>query len=119
MCVAYVCIHTAGSISYFIPTIVHRHGHQGRSGQLYSALPYLCTLVCMFPVVIYGDRLRERGYHAAASAACASGFAFVLVGIRLDKTAYFTLLCCFAAALWTAMVSFIMYIVSLLLQSQL
>ncbi|CAO1614340.1 unnamed protein product [Parajaminaea phylloscopi] len=110
MCAGYIGIHIAGSVSYFIPTIIGQHGHKRNAAELLSAVPYLVTLLAMFPVLLHSDLKEERGYHAIAATACAALMALLLSTLPLTPWAVFALLCIFGAATWTGMVCYIMWI---------
>ncbi|RUP50675.1 major facilitator superfamily domain-containing protein [Jimgerdemannia flammicorona] len=92
---------TAGTISYFMPTLVKNLGYISTTAQLMTAPPYLFAVVCALINAIHSDRKKERMWHIVVPMTVA------MIGFILNATVtnssvlYFAIFLC-AAGIWSA-----------------
>ncbi|PWN48435.1 MFS general substrate transporter [Violaceomyces palustris] len=111
--VGYMCIAGAGTISYFIPSIVGQLGYKGRDAQWFSCPPYAVALVFSLATNFHADYRRERAFHATIPITLAGIFCIVQA-IHVSPTAGYVLLCFVAAGIWTALPVFLAYVTTVL-----
>ncbi|KDN49592.1 MFS general substrate transporter [Tilletiaria anomala UBC 951] len=106
--VAYMGIAGAGTISYFIPTIVSQIGYKGTDAQLYSSIPYAVAFVFSVTFNFSSDYFRDKAFHATAFISLAGLMCIVQASIIPPK-ASFAVLCFVAAGIWTALPVFLSF----------
>ncbi|KAN0065994.1 hypothetical protein ACQY0O_000086 [Thecaphora frezii] len=111
--VGYMSISGAGTISYFIPTIVTQLGYKGTEAQLFSAPPYAVALVFSLGVNWHADRKREKPIHAAIPVTVAGVLCAVQASYPARHASY-ALLCFIAAGIWTALPCYLSYVTSVM-----
>ncbi|KAL7409586.1 hypothetical protein BDY24DRAFT_436884 [Mrakia frigida] len=66
--VGYMGLTSAGTISYFFPTLMVSLGYSGTQANLMTAPIYVCCLVVCVAVGFSSDRFNEKPYHIAGCA---------------------------------------------------
>jgi MFS family permease len=91
---------SAGTISYFIPTIVANLGYSSAQAQLMTAPPYVFAAILALSNGFHADRTQERGYHVAAPMLMAM-VGFIISAASTNTGAlYFALFLC-AGGIWS------------------
>jgi MFS family permease len=84
----------AGTISYFIPTIVANLGYSSAQAQLMTAPPYVFAAILALFNGWHADRTQERGYHVATPMLMAM-VGFIISAATMNLAArYFALFLC-------------------------
>lgn len=112
LALAYIAIHIAGTISYFLPTLIVQLGFHNIEAQLWSAVPYLTAITCLALTLWHSERRGGKALHAGCAAILACLFAVVLASGRLGAWPTFALLCAVSGAIWTAMPCFVIAMVN-------
>ncbi|KAH8550881.1 MFS general substrate transporter [Umbelopsis sp. PMI_123] len=90
----------AGTISYFIPTIVANLGYSSAQAQLMTAPPYVFAAILALFNGWHADRTQERGYHVATPMLMAM-VGFIISAATMNLAArYFALFLC-AGGIWS------------------
>lgn len=91
---------SAGTISYFIPTIVSNLGYSSAQAQLMTAPPYVFAAILALMNGFHADRTQERGYHVAGPMLLAM-VGFIISAASTNSAAlYFALFLC-AGGIWS------------------
>ncbi|EPQ32367.1 uncharacterized protein PFL1_00563 [Pseudozyma flocculosa PF-1] len=113
--VGYMAISGAGTISYFIPTIVTQLGYKGTDAKLFSVPPYAVALVFSLTVNFSADHFREKPFHAAVPVSLAGIFC-VVQATYVPRHASYALLCFVAAGIWSALPCYLSYVTSVMVE---
>jgi MFS family permease len=112
--VGYAAESGAGTISYFIPTIVGQLGYKGTDAQWYSAPPYAVAFVFSLAINFHADWRREKVFHTAIPIFCTGIFAIVQATGHLSHIASYVLLCLVGAGIWSSLPCFLSYAIIVL-----
>jgi len=96
----YVFDVTAGTISYFIPTIVTNLGYSAAKAQLMTAPPYVFAAILALMNGFHADRTNERGYHVAGPMLLAMVGFIISAASTSNGARYFALFLC-AGGIWS------------------
>lgn len=90
----YVFDVTAGTISYFIPTIVANLGYSAATAQLMTAPPYVFAAILALMNGFHADHTQERGYHIAGPMLMAMVGFIISAASESNAARYFALFLC-------------------------
>jgi len=112
--IGYSATSGAGTISYFIPSIVNQLGYKGTDAQWYSAPIYAVAFFFSITVNFHADWRREKAFHSAVPIFIAGVLSVAQAAGQLSHVASYVLLCFIGAGIWTSLPCFLSYATVLL-----